>query len=194
MLKWRCRDVSSVLLSINLWIYSIDFLQFLISNPSPNLIVLHLSLVLQFIHMKKALLNHLPCNSSGVQPWGKSLSSYQNIQMPSPTVVWLNVHAKVAHACTGQTHICGPEHVCGPGTALRACLLGLSHMYPPHPPSALFDQAFKQLLVACMNRLTFWSWNKRGGVKPLEQLSCSYQWGMGQQLDSARPDWSCSLV
>lgn len=45
----------SVLLSINFWIYSIDSLQLLISNPSLNLIMLHLCPVQHFIHMKKAL-------------------------------------------------------------------------------------------------------------------------------------------
>lgn len=85
MLKSWGRDVTSlplsVLLSINFRTYSTDFLQLLISDPSPNLIVLYLCSVLQFVHMKAALWDHLPCNSSGVQPWGKSLSSYQNTQV-----------------------------------------------------------------------------------------------------------------
>ena len=101
----------SVVLSINFWIYSTDFLQLLFLNPSPNFIVLHLCSVLQFIHMKKALWNHLCCNSSGLQLWGKSLSSYQNTAVPTvpPPRLYdrmcmqkVHTHAHDRHTLVGQ--------------------------------------------------------------------------------------------
>lgn len=103
----------SVLLSLNFWIYGIDFLQLLISTPS-NLIMLHLCPVLQLTHVEKALWNHLPCNISGVQPQGKSLPPYQNTPVPTvpPSQLYDRMRVQKVHMHTHDRHMFVGPNTC----------------------------------------------------------------------------------
>lgn len=188
----------SVLLSINFMTYSMDFLQLLVSSPSPNFTVLHLCSVLQFIRVN-TLEPFTSQQFRGSAMGEKCLPTKTPKWTGCPLPICVIKHGCKRCTCThnrcafvGQnTHILLAQH-------WESLLAQPVYMYLPHPPSPLFDQAFKQLLFACMNTFAFWSWNKGNGevLSPWNNSAVAgrREWARDRMSCSARPDPSCSLM